>query len=77
MTQGTFQALCANPVYYLQNNNSFDRVRGTITGNILQIICENTNSTDTINWMVVAERKDSFIEQWDRTDSNGYLITEY
>jgi hypothetical protein len=77
MSQGTFEALCANPVYYLQNNDSFDRVRGSISGNILTIICENTSSTDAINWMVVAERKDSFIKKWERTNSDGYLVTEY
>ena len=24
-----------------------------------------------------SERKDSFIKQWNRTNSDGYLITEY
>ncbi len=61
----------------LHNNDSFNRVRGTINGNILTITCENTSSNDTIDWMVIAERKDSFIKQWDRTDTDGYLIPEY
>jgi hypothetical protein len=77
MTTGTFEALCANPDYYLQNNSSFDRVRGSISENILTIICENLSSTDKISWMVVAERKDEAIKEWGRTNSNGYLITEY
>jgi hypothetical protein len=77
MTQGTFEALCANPDYYLQNNSSFDRVKGSISGNILTIISENSASTDKISWMVVAERKDTSIKEWDRTNSSGYLITEY
>jgi len=77
MTQGTFEALCKNPVYYLQNNDSFDRVRATLTNNILTIICENQNSTDVINWMVIGERKDSHIREWNHTNSNGSLITEY
>ena len=77
MTQGTFVSLCTSPVYYLQNDGSFDRVRGTINGNILTIICENNTSSDLINWMVVAERKDDFIKQWNRTDSDGHLIPEY
>jgi hypothetical protein len=77
MSQGTFEALCANPIYYLQNDESFDRVRGSITGNILTIMCENTSSTDMIFWMVVAERKDPFIKAWDRTDTNGFLVPEY
>jgi len=27
--------------------------------------------------MIVAERKDPFVKNWDRTDSNGYLNTQY
>ena len=77
MTQGTFEALTSNPVYYLQNNDSFDKVRGNINRNKLSIICENILSNDHINWMVVAERKDIFIKQWERTDTDGFLITEY
>jgi hypothetical protein len=77
MTQGTFEALCTNPDYYLQNNSSFDRVRGSISGNILTIVCENSSSTDKISWMVVSERKDESIKEWNRTNSNGFLITEY
>jgi hypothetical protein len=77
MTQGTFEALCANPDYYLQNNTSFDRVKGSISGNILTIVCENSSSADKISWMVVAERKDESIKEWSRTNSNGFLITEY
>jgi len=77
MAQGTFEALCANPVYYLQNHDSFDRVKASISGNILTITCENTSSTNLIHWMVIAERKDQFIKEWDRTNSNGYLVTEY
>ena len=77
MSPGTFEALCANPVKYLHNNSSFDRVRGSIVGNILTIISENINSDDQIDWMVVAERKDAFIKEWNRTNENGCLVTEY
>jgi hypothetical protein len=77
MTQGTFVALCANPQFFLQNNDSFDRVRGKIEGNILSIFCENLESTDTIGWMVVAERKDPAIKKDPKTDSSGFLIPEH
>jgi hypothetical protein len=77
MTQGTFEALCTNPVCFLQNDDSFDRVKGKVSGNLLTITCENTQSSDVVNWMVVAERKDLFIKQWNRTDPNGFLIPEY
>jgi len=77
MTQGTFVELCANPVCYFQNNDSFDRIKGSVSGNIIKIVCENLNSTDEINWLLIAERKDKFIKEWDRTNENGFLITEY
>ena len=77
MDDGTFEALCANPRIFLQNNQSFDRVIGSISGATLTITCENQVSDIVIEWMVIAERVDPFIKQWDRTDSNGYLITQY
>lgn len=77
MEHGTFEALCANPDVFLQNRTGFGRVIGTIKGAILTITCENNTATDLISWMVVAERADPFIKQWDRTDNDGYLITEY
>jgi hypothetical protein len=77
MQQGTFVELCANPVKYLHNNSSFDRVRGEIVGNLMTITCENGESSASIDWMVIAERKDSLIKKWDKTNANGYLITEH
>jgi hypothetical protein len=77
MDDGTFEALCANPQIFLQNNQSFDRVRGAIAGCILTITCENPVSNMVIEWMVIAERVDPFIKQWDRTNPDGYLITQY
>ena len=77
MDDGTFEALCANPQYFLQNMSGFNRVIGSIYRGILTITCENNTATDTISWMVVAERKDPFVKNWDRTDSNGYLNTQY
>lgn len=77
METGTFEALCANPQMYLQNMDGFDRVRGIISGAFLTILCENPSSTDRISWMVVAERKDAYIKKWERTNADGFLITEY
>ena len=77
MDDGTFEALCANPDWFLQNKTGFTRVIGSVSGGYLTITSEDPTSTDTIMWMVIAERKDPFIKQWDRTDSDGYLITQY
>jgi hypothetical protein len=77
MTEGTFESLCRNPVKYLHNNDSFSRIKGSISGNILTITCEDPLSSDTIDWMVVAERNDPHIYEWNRTNDNGYLKTEH
>jgi len=77
MADGTFEALCANAECFLQNKSGFGRVIGSISGGNLTIAAENSNCNDTIVWMVIAERADPFIKEWDRTDPNGYLITEY
>jgi hypothetical protein len=77
MDEGTFEALCDNAECFLQNKTGFTRVIGVITGGILTITAESENATDTIVWMVIAERADRFIKQWDRTNPDGYLITQY
>ena len=77
MTLGTFEALCRNPQYFLQNHTSFTRIRGSISGNILTIISEDINSTDEIYWTVIAERNDQYIYTWNRTNINGYLKCEH
>lgn len=77
MTQGTFEALCANPHFFLQNPSSFSRLKGNIQGNILTIECEDQDSSDIVYWNIIAERKDNTVKEWNRTNENGYLITEY
>jgi hypothetical protein len=57
MTEGTFETQSKNPIKYLHNNDSFSKVRGIINTNILTIICEDTNSTDSIDWLIVTDRK--------------------
>jgi hypothetical protein len=83
MTTGTFAALCTNPQVFTNNADNFDAVLGVLSNNsttnatTLTITCQNTQSTSTVSWMVVAERKDPYIKSWDHTNSNGYLQTEY
>lgn len=77
MENGTFEALTRNSRIFLQNNVSFDRVKASLNGNLLTIICENSNSTDTIDWMIIAERKDTELQTSKFTDDNNYLITEH
>jgi hypothetical protein len=56
--------------------STFDRVRGVIAGATLTITCETPAAVE-IEWMVIAERADPFIKQWDRTNPDGYLVTQY
>jgi hypothetical protein len=77
MTAGTFEALTQNAeVLGLHNKDSFDRVRGEISGATLIIYCEDETSTDEINWAIIAERADTHILALDITDENGCLIPE-
>ena len=77
MDEGTFEALCDNAECFLQNKSGFGRVIGSISGATLTITAEHAECNDTIVWMVIGERADPFIKQWDRTNSEGFLITQY
>jgi hypothetical protein len=63
MMSGTYVALTKNQQLFLQNESGFDRVIGTVIDGIVSITSENPISTDTINWMVIAERNDVEILQ--------------
>jgi hypothetical protein len=77
MTEGTFRALVANYDVFLTNKTGYDELIYNITDNVLTITCENNSSNDTVSWMLVGERKDTDIQLWNHTNSNGYLVTEY
>jgi hypothetical protein len=77
MSEGTFEALCANPQVFVRSNTTFEQIIGSVANNKLTILSDNTSSNTIIDWMVLAERKDEDIKKWDKTDANGFLITEY
>jgi hypothetical protein len=77
MADGTFEALCIDPVVFLQNNSTFDRVIGYVEGSILTIVCENQGASNVVNWMVIAERKDPSIRENKYTDADGRLVLEH
>jgi microcystin-dependent protein len=58
ITKGTLNMLGKNPDIFLQNNESFDRVKGRLEDEYLYITCENTNSFVNISWMIIIERND-------------------
>ena len=77
MTTGTFAALATNPQVFVSNNDTWDRVKGSVTGGILTIDCESSTASATVDWMIVAERKDTSIKMSDITDDDGYLLPEH
>jgi hypothetical protein len=76
MTDGTFEALCREVQCFTTNETGWDAVKGKVTGNILTIESQNTESTDEISWMVVGERQDEHMMDTEWTDSNGKVIVE-
>ena len=76
MTEGTFELLTRDAQCFVNNLSGWDLVRGNIAGNILTIISQNTESTDEISWMVVAERNDEWFRESEMTDDEGNTIVE-
>ena len=76
MTEGTFVVLNRDVQCFTSNETGWNAVKGSVTGNILTITCENNSSTDTISWMVVGERQDPNIKASIITDDDGYLLVE-
>jgi len=76
MTTGTWVLLCRDAQCFTSNETGWFHVRGTVTGSTLTIDCEENDCTDTVSWMVVANRKDAHILETSWTDENGYPIME-
>jgi hypothetical protein len=82
MSAGTFAALTQNAkVLSLCNQTGFARVKPSpISGGTFTVECEDAASTDTICWVVMAERADAFI-RWNKigswVDDNGRLVPEH
>jgi|TARA_R110002020_G_scaffold29436_2_gene92800 hypothetical protein len=76
MTAGTFAWLTKDVQTFTSNETGWDAVRSSFSGDTLTIECQNADSTDTISWMVVAERNDPNIKESPITDDDGNLIIE-
>ena len=79
MTPGTFEALTRDADIFVQNQTGWEPVRGSLEGATLTIVCKDLTSTDTVSWMVVAERKDAFLHEVNTTmtDDQGRMVLEY
>jgi len=76
MSEGTFVLLNKNNQVFTTNESDWDNVKGIITGNTLNISCQNSDSTAEISWLVIGERHDDNIKTSPFTDSDGKLIVE-
>jgi len=76
MTEGTFVALNRNIQCFTSNESDWSAVRGSVSGNILTIECQDSSSTATVSWMVVGERQDDGVKSLLTTDADGNLILE-
>jgi hypothetical protein len=76
MTPGTFKALNDNPQLYLQNNQTFDKVRGYIENGKIKIYCINTTQNVIVDWLVIGERRDKDVIKSSITNASGKLICE-
>ena len=76
MTSGTFEALNRNVQCFTSNESDWDAVKGSVSGNILTISCQNTSSTATVSWLVIGERKDQHMYDTNWTDDDGFVIPE-
>ena len=76
MSEGTFAVLCDDVQCFTTNEDNWDLVKASVTGNILTITSENSSSTATISWLVIGERKDPHMFDTEWTDSQGKVIVE-
>ena len=76
MTSGTWEVLCRDPQVWVQNEDGWTQVRGSISGATLSIEAQDADCTDTVSWLVVAERKDPNIVSANWTDAEGRVIVE-
>ncbi len=76
MTDGTFVLLCDDVQCFTTNEDNWDLVKASVSGNILTIESQNVSSTATISWMVIGDRKDQHMFDTSWTDENGKVIVE-
>jgi hypothetical protein len=76
MTNGTFHALTKKPQLFLQNNQTFDRVKGYVESGSVYIVCEDAGSNSIIDWTVIAERNDAEVLVSEQYGGDGNYIPE-
>jgi hypothetical protein len=76
MTPGTWEVLTRNARVFTTNESGWGAVRGKVIGSELMITAQDKTSTDTVSWLVIAERDDPHIKEAAWTDEDGNPILE-
>jgi hypothetical protein len=76
MSSGTWIALCRDEQVFTSNESAWAAVRGSVTGSVLTIDCEDADCTDTVAWTVFSNRHDDHIFATAWTDEQGRPIIE-
>jgi hypothetical protein len=76
MTEGTFVALNRDVQCFTTNETGWTAIKGSVSGNVLTITAQDNTCTDTISWLVIAERQDDEIKASSLTDDDGNLVVE-
>ena len=76
MTAGTWELLCRDATCFTTNETGWHMVKGSVSGSTLTIECQESDCTDTVSWLVVAERQDQHMYDTEWTDSDGRPILE-
>jgi len=76
LTEGTWNALCRNPQVWVTSDTGWTLCKGSVTEGVLTIEAKTSTCTETVSWLVVAERKDAHMYDTEWTDENGRPILE-
>jgi hypothetical protein len=72
---GTWKALCRNPQVWVTSADGWEPCRGFVEEETLTIQSKDPNCTETVNWLVVAERQDASMYN-SSCDENGRPLLE-
>jgi len=76
LTAGTWNALCRNPQVWVTSDTGWTLCKGSVVEGVLTIEAQTSTCTETVSWLVVAERKDAHMYETEWTDENGRPILE-
>jgi len=72
---GTWGALCRNPQVWVTSIDGWEPCKGHVSDQVLTIYSKDSNSEETVSWLVVAERQDPAMYNA-ASDENGRPILE-